>query len=173
VLPDPKARLAALADPATPDSTVVLDDPGPPPAGRPAALRTLTDSGDLVAVLVRADGDGYLVLGDAIQTGWSVTVDGRDAAVVDADHAFGGVFVPAGTHLVEFDFVGQGLRTGALITAAGLLIVLLVLLAPILRRRRRTSATADDDPIGPAAPDRSKGRAVSDPAASSAPHPRL
>ncbi len=38
VIEDPASRLAVLADPATPDSTVVLSEPGPQPAGEAADI---------------------------------------------------------------------------------------------------------------------------------------
>ena len=94
VIEDPAARLAALADPATPPSTVVLSTPGPEASGGSAQLTVTDDSGDRVAVDVQAAGAGYLVVADAIQSGWTVSVNGEPADLVDADHAFGAVVCP-------------------------------------------------------------------------------
>ena len=94
VIEDPTSRLTVLADPATPESTVILSAPGPRPSGGPAQLAVVSDSGDQVVVDVTASGAGYLVLADAIQSGWAVDVNGEPASLVDADHAFGAVYVP-------------------------------------------------------------------------------
>ena len=47
------------------------------------------------------------MLGDAVQTGWTVTIDGQPAELVDADHAFGAVLVPEGSHQVSFQYVNK------------------------------------------------------------------
>ncbi len=138
-VPAKAARLAAMASPATPDDTVILSKDGPSPAGGDAKLTKLEDSGDEVDVDVDASGSGYLVLADSIQTGWQVRVNGNDHDIVDADHAFGAVFVQSGHSRVEFSYVGEGVKTGAAITAAGLAIVAAVLVSTAYLRRRRRS----------------------------------
>ncbi len=141
-IPDPAARVAALGDPSTPRSTVVLSEPGPEASGADAQLTTVSQTGDQVAVDVEAGGDGYLVLGDAVQTGWTVTIDGQPAELVDADHAFGAVLVPEGSHRVSFQYVNNAQRVGALVTIGCLAIVVLILVLPPLIRRRRGRDTA-------------------------------
>jgi len=138
-VPAKAARLAAMASPATPDDTVILSKDGPSPAGGDAKLTKLEDSGDEVDVDVDASGSGYLVLADSIQTGWQVRVNGNDHDIVDADHAFGAVFVQSGHSRVEFSYVGEGVKTGAAVTAAGLAIVAAVLVSTAYLRRRRRS----------------------------------
>jgi hypothetical protein len=74
---------------------------------------------------VTAAGSGYLVLADAIQTGWRVTVDGLAAPLLAADHAFAAVALGPGTHTVRFFYPGPLTGTGAWIsglTAIGLLV---------------------------------------------------
>ncbi len=142
VIEDPASRRAALADSSLPDSTVVLSEPGPESSGQAAEVSVVSDSGDRVAVDVTANGAGYLVLADSIQSGWAVVVNGEPARLVQADHAFGAVYLPPGSSLVEFFFVGNGLRAGAVITAAALLVVLTVIVGPTLirgLRRRKVS----------------------------------
>jgi hypothetical protein len=51
---------------------------------------------------VKAQGAGYLVLADAIQSDWRVSVDGVRANLVPADHAFVAVAVPKGAHTIRF-----------------------------------------------------------------------
>ncbi len=136
VVPDPAARLAAVGDPTTPRDEVVLAEPGPVPAGAGAGVDVTADDGDRVRVSVDAAGGGYLVVADALQTGWSATVDGVPAPLVDADYAFGGVWVPAGRHDVELRFTGTLLGPSLAVTGLSLLVVLTVLVVGGRRRRR-------------------------------------
>ncbi|MGS0687163.1 YfhO family protein [Nakamurella sp. GG22] len=143
VEPDARARLNLLADPALQSSTVVLDKPGPVPSGGAAVLTTAEDSGDRVAVDVDAAGAGYLVLADPIQVGWEVLVDGQQATISAADHAFGAVWVEQGAHQVEFRYNGLGNVRGLVITAVSLAVAVLALvIPPLARRRRRPTGTS-------------------------------
>ncbi len=146
------ARLAALADPATPGSTVVLSAPGPTPSGQPAGLTVLRDEGDIVQIQVDASGDGYLVLADSIQSDWEADIDGVPADLVDADHAFGAVLVPAGTHTVTFSYVGNHMTAGLLVTIISLLIVGLVLVFSFVRSPRRRRGRRRGPPPADALP---------------------
>ncbi len=134
VILTPAARLAALESKTLPAGTVVLSKPGPQPSGQQAVIRTVNDSGDNVTVDVDAAGAGYLVVADDMQSGWKVSIDGAPGQVVDADHAFSGVYVPAGSHRVEFSYRGKGLAIGLVVT--GVSLVILVALYLVTRRRR-------------------------------------
>lgn len=136
VAPEHDERLRLLAA-GVPADTVVLDAAGPvggAPAGRPAAVDLLEDSGDTVRARVAAPAAGYLVVADALQRGWVVTVDGRPAALRNADHAMVAVDLPAGTHEVSFAYRPPGRPAGAVVSLAGL-VVLAGLLAAGRRRR--------------------------------------
>ncbi|MBS2551688.1 YfhO family protein [Catenulispora sp. NL8] len=97
-------RVAMLASGTVPDDTVVLSDPGPAASGQPAAVRVLSDGTDSISSTVNAQGSGYLVVADADQVGWQVTVDGKNAALVKADQGLVAVNVPAGTHTVTLHY---------------------------------------------------------------------
>ncbi|RIJ71173.1 hypothetical protein D1871_15255 [Nakamurella silvestris] len=171
VIPEGADRLERLADPTLPDTTVVLDEPGPVPSGTgPATLSVVADGGDRIAVDVTAADSGYLVVADWMRGGWQVRIDDRPATLVPADHAFGGTFVPAGQHRVTFEYVGKKLGVGILITALALLVLIGVLGWPAVRRRRALRSTAQapmpalvdgpgdagalTDGVGPVDPDR-------------------
>ena len=100
-----------------------------------------------MAVHVDAQGSGYLVVADALRSGWQATVDGRPTDLVAADGALAAVAVPAGAHEVALRYVAPGLRTGIALTlgAAGLAVVLF-LAGPWLdaRLRRRVRTTEGD-----------------------------
>jgi uncharacterized membrane protein YfhO len=72
----------------------------------------------------------------AYTPGWSATVDGKEAAIVQADTAFMAVELSGkGTHEVVLTYVTPGLREGALVTAVGIIAFLVVVV--VGRRKRR------------------------------------
>jgi hypothetical protein len=142
VVEDANARVHAVAHGDIDSDTVVLSESGAATEGRPATIDVQEDSGDTVAVHVKARGAGYLVLADSIQDDWAVTVDGNPAAIVDADHAFGAVHLSEGAHEVVFTYTPRGQDMGIALSAASLTVLALMALpAQSLRAftRRRTT----------------------------------
>jgi hypothetical protein len=138
VVPNPAERLALLADGAVPDNTVVLSEEGAPADGEPAEVEIVADEPDRITTSVDAAGAGYVVVADALQTDWRVTVDGESAELVEADHAGVAVAVPAGEHEVTLRYQPRGQRAGLAIsgiTALGL--------AALVVLSRRASARSD------------------------------
>ena len=126
-----------VADSRLDPRTVVLSSPGQPTQGKPATVHIDNDSGDTVTADVDAQGAGYLVLADAVQTDWSVSVDGKPASIVAADDAFGAVHVTAGKHQISFTYTPRGGRIGALASLVSLVILVGLALPPTLWRRLR------------------------------------
>jgi hypothetical protein len=102
-------ELPALAEPAhgaTERATIVVDEP---------------EQVEVEALVAAA---ALLVVTDTFYPGWSATVDGVEAPIVRADHAFRGVMLGPGTHRVRFAYAPWSVRTGAALTAAAALVVL-------------------------------------------------
>ena len=119
----------------------MLDQPGPATSGKSAAVKIIEDSSDKIRVDVSSAGSGYLVVADAIQSGWVAHIDDKRVAIVPADHALGAVRVGVGHHVVELSVAPRGWRTGEVITILGVLaLALLLVVPPVLRRRRRPEA---------------------------------
>jgi hypothetical protein len=144
VVPSSEDRAARVADADLPPDTVVLDEQGPDVDGGPASVEVLEDSGDRVRVRVDADGAGWLVLADSVQTDWTASLDGEPADIVAADHAFGAVHVPEGRHEVTFGYEPRGETEGYVASAVGLVALGLMAVLPAVRRRRDDAATAGD-----------------------------
>ncbi|MFT4050896.1 MAG: YfhO family protein [Microbacterium sp.] len=147
VVADAEARLQRLADPALGEDVVILDAAGPAGEGTEATLEVIEDEGDLIQVAVDAAGGGYLVVADSMQRGWVVTIDGEEAELVDADHAFAGVYVPAGEHEVSFTYRGSGVGAGLVISAAAAAVIIGVLVFTAFRNRRRRGVLAAAPPV--------------------------
>jgi hypothetical protein len=135
VEPDPAARVQLVASGALRPDQVVLDAPGPAADGRGAEITWVEDGLDAMVLSVRAHGTGYLVLADALQSGWRVTVDGSPAPILRADHAFVAVAVPPGQHTVRWTYPLPWTGAGAWITLVTALALLAGLAVEQWRRR--------------------------------------
>jgi hypothetical protein len=80
---------------------------------------------------------GLLVLSEIDYPGWQVQVDGRPAQVLRADTALRAVCLPAGTHMVRFDFVPRDLIVGAIISGLAWAGVVGVALTMFASRRKQ------------------------------------
>lgn len=92
---------------------------------------------DRFHVDVRSKDGGWLVVADALRDGWTASVDGLPAPLLDADVAFATVRVPAGSHRVVFDYQAPGTDLGRLVTGISV-VILMGLLAWIRRGRVRS-----------------------------------
>ncbi len=90
--------------------------------------------------------DGFVVISEAAWNGWRAYVDGKRTTIVRANHAFLGVFVPAGPHTVRLVFLPQTFVIGRAITFAMLAVIALAFGVHLVARRR------GPDGVGPPPP---------------------
>ena len=122
-------------------------DPGPLGSGLGAGVTVTADSGDEISAQVNAVGSGYLVVADAMQQpGWSVTIDGKPAKLVPADHAMVAVYVPAGRHQVSITYSAPGQVAGFAISAAAVVISVTLIAWEVRWRRRLPGKTPGHSP---------------------------
>ena len=118
-----------------------------------------------VDVSVQTQNDGVLVLPDPYYPQWHVQVDGKPAKLLEVDHAFRGVKVPAGSHRVVFTYQDRAMQAGLALSALTCLgIVGLWFWGR--RRDRRGDEVAADGPAadGPSADGQADGQALGAPA---------
>jgi hypothetical protein len=115
-------RTALIERPASEDAgqKTVLD--GPPLASDETAM-IVRESASSVAVQVRANARRYLVLTDTYFPGWQATIDGEAAPIERADYLFRAVAVPPGQHLVEWQYLPDGLVVGSMVSALALCVM--------------------------------------------------
>jgi hypothetical protein len=75
--------------------------------------------GERVVVDAVTEGPGYLVLTDLWFPGWWASVDGIEAPIWRADHAFRAVWISPGRHRIEFRYSPRSLWLGLVASAVG------------------------------------------------------
>ena len=139
---DGAEALASLASGALDPLRVTLLAPGSAPGNgsaggagwRPGRIAAVLREGNRLEVRVEDTSGGWLVMQDAWYPGWKATVNGEDAELVRADHAFRAVRIPAGDSVtVRTVFEPWSHRLGLLATVLGLL-------GAVALQRRRSRA---------------------------------
>src|SRR5205085_761246 len=87
-----------------------------PPGPGPPSLREL--SPEQTHIEVDAPHEGFLLTSTHFDPGWRATIDGVPAPMLRADLVAGGLFVPAGKHLVVLRFRPPGFAAGILAFSA-------------------------------------------------------
>lgn len=116
---DGERALAQLDDPSfDPAREVILPSgaPSAPAKEQSGTARITRLDHDRVSVEADARQAGYLVLADAYDRGWCVSVDGRQAELLLANLAFRAVAVPPGRHSIEFVYRPRQVLLGSLVS---------------------------------------------------------
>ncbi len=148
------AALKTLTDPGfDPAREVILPEGSPIPADCGAAGRAQLTAlhSDEIRLEVAAERAGYLVLANAFDPGWQVTIDGTGAPLLRANVAFQAVSVAAGLHRVRLVYRPREVLQGAAVTAVSGLFAVGIALAGAARSRRRRFSRAPGAPA-PEAP---------------------
>jgi hypothetical protein len=80
--------------------------------------------------------EGFVVISESAWKGWRADVDGQPVKIVRANHAFLGVFVPAGKHTVRVTYLPQSFVIGRAITFGTLAMIVLGIVLRIVMKRR-------------------------------------
>lgn len=108
-----------------PRAAVLLEDPSspplPPPAGDgPGTAEVTTLTANRVVVRAHARGPAYLVLTETNYRGWQARIDGARTPIYQANYLFRAVYLPPGTHVVDFTFAPAAYRLAVAGTLASL-----------------------------------------------------
>jgi hypothetical protein len=86
-----------------------------------AYVGALTDT--TMEVRTSSDSESFLVTSDTWYPGWQATVDGAPASIFRANYALRGVRVPAGRHIVKFEYRPRMFRIGAALSVFSLVVL--------------------------------------------------
>ncbi len=75
-----------------------------------------------VKIKVNSFCDGFLFLSDTYYPGWEAYVDGKKVPIYRANISFRAIFVPKGSHLVEFKYRPLSFYLGLLLSLSGLIL---------------------------------------------------
>jgi len=78
--------------------------------------------------------DAFLVVLDSYYPGWKALIDGNKTKIYRTNYNFRGIYLPKGTHKVEFIYNPDSLKYGAIITGVSVFIIVALLLIPKLKR---------------------------------------
>jgi len=99
-----------------------------------------------VAVEVESSREALLVVADNNYPAWHAELDGRPVPIITTNATFRGVVVPAGKHIVRFDYRSSRLRIGLWITVLSTLLALGAVFGKTLAERRRRPRTPSESP---------------------------
>jgi len=151
-LTQPEEALQAIKTSKLPDGrdfgparTVLVEEPlsldAPPSeqqtdANSSAEIASLSEN--VMEVRTRSSAPSVLVTSDPFYPGWEASVDGQPAHLFRANFALRGVAVPAGEHLVRFEFKPVSFYYGAAISFMSLAALFAIFLKGVIDRRRRS-----------------------------------
>ncbi len=100
------------------DQVVIETNSASLPQGERGGIYHLLEEQDpnRVEIEVTTSGGAWLVLSDVMYPGWRVQVDGAEAELYHADYLFRGVWVPQGTHAVDFSYQARSFWLGAAVS---------------------------------------------------------
>lgn len=90
-----------------------------------------------VVIDTKLSADGYLVLTDAWDPGWTVLVDDRPATMTRADVIFRAVLLSEGSHRVEFLYRPRAFYLGLILSGMGIAVLGIAMLGVVLFRLGR------------------------------------
>ena len=130
-----------LASADVPPGTVIPGVAAAVGAADPGATATIVADGiDRIGIRARSAAPGILVLADTYSPDWVADIDGTPAPILPVDGALRGVALPAGEHLVTFQYRPIATYVGIVLALAAA-VLLIAWLALGQRRRDRVDRT--------------------------------
>ena len=85
--------------------------------------------------------EGYLFLSIPYSSGWSATVDGKEAKLLKANYGFMAIKLSEGHHEIKLTYSTAGLNAGCIFALDGILILVAIVVADVvvIQRRKRLS----------------------------------
>ncbi len=112
-----------------PEEAVILEEEPRKKVQKPfqnAEIQWLKDTPHGIALKVRADGEGYLVVADAFSPLWRAYMNGKEVPVQVGNYVFRAIYFPGGEHIVEFLYQPKDFQSGLLLSLYGLMAFLIL-----------------------------------------------
>lgn len=128
-------RMAIVEEPLTLPATN-------PDANATARVASITDNG--MEVHTSSATQTFLVTSDVYYPGWRASVDGQEAILYQTNYALRGVAVPAGQHVVRFEYWPRRFLFGAAVSLLSLTVLGVLLFMSFSSRKRTTSPSSGE-----------------------------
>jgi hypothetical protein len=101
----------------------------------PGQIKIISYRPDEIVIEVHSPAPGFLFLSEVFYPGWKAFVDGQNEKIMRGNYLFRVVEIPAGRHLVVFQFSPLSIKAGIMITSLTFVLVLVLWWYSRLRRR--------------------------------------
>ena len=148
-VPNAAMEMKALNDFNATEEAVVQESfkssiPKMPLRDSSATIKLDKNDNDVLSYSFNATTDQFAVFSEVYyDRGWKAFIDGKEAPIVKTNYVLRGLYVPAGSHKIEFRFEPQSYIMGSRITSISQIILVAVfLIALYMEFRRRKQAAA-------------------------------
>ena len=146
-VPNAAMEMKALNDFNAAEEAVVQESfkssiPKMPVPDSTATVKLDKNENDVVNYSFNASTDQFVVFSEVYyDRGWKAFIDGKEAPIVKTNYVLRGLYVPAGSHKIEFRFEPESYTMGSRITSISQIILVAVfLIALFMEFRRRKPA---------------------------------
>lgn len=156
VIEPEEERIDALVAGGIPDDTVVLENSADASLVDSESTAVITSEDvdtNTIQINVDASGAGWVVVADPLQMGgWSATVDGESAQLVDAEQVGGAVRIGSGEHTIVLRYCPLMFRVGIVISILSLSGIVFTIIRHRFSRRFPPDSMTDASPSDPDLP---------------------
>jgi len=122
LLADKDERLGYMSSPSfNPRQVAFVEAPVQLPDQCRGLAHVLSETPTRIAIEVRMETPGLVVLTDRWDPGWQAQLNGKPVPILITDHALRGVVVPAGSTTLEFSYAPRSFRCGLALSCLSLL----------------------------------------------------
>lgn len=90
----------------------------------------------MVNLRAQTNSESILILADSYYPGWKAFLNGRETKIFRANHFYRAVFLPEGTHRIEFLYEPWSFKVGMIISLSTLSFMIMISIFLFLRQRR-------------------------------------
>jgi hypothetical protein len=113
--------VSAIGGPIHPDTLMIAGESG---RQSPGTAKIIDSKPNSVRLEAQLQAEGFLVLSDVHYSGWTASVDGRPAKILQTNSVFRGLPLGPGSHTIEFHFRPRSVYAGAVVSLATLALCL-------------------------------------------------
>jgi hypothetical protein len=130
----PNAPVIGLPPDTAPEPTAQIvraiesNQTGQPHGVDTNAVEIMLDQPEHIALSVNAKTDGFVVLADHFYPGWTAVVDSLPRPIYKANAEMKAVWIPKGSHLIEFNYAPESLKNGCIMSLSALTLLLAIAL---------------------------------------------